>query len=153
MRWWASVLVRGVLNLSCGDVTIRGAARCDGLKQAEEPSVDAAFDQDQDGYFDGNNPGCQDTYDVLDCDDSSADVYPGATELVCSDRDADSANTPGNTESCGDGVGNNCDGQADEGCAGGSGYDGSYTVTPSIRSRRVSTTRAYSAPSSSPSPA
>lgn len=52
-----------------------------------------AVDMDGDGYFDIEND-CSET----DCDDTNADVNPGAEEI------------------CGDGIDNNCDGQIDEDC-------------------------------------
>jgi hypothetical protein len=54
----------------------------------------ACIDTDNDGY--GENCAAGD-----DCDDSNADVHPGADEI------------------CGDGIDNNCDGQIDEDCPTG----------------------------------
>lgn len=73
----------------------RGGNRCnvDGLTCSEglcTPS-DYCLDEDGDGYGDG--PGCKGT----DCDDSNADVHPGADEL------------------CGNQIDDNCNGGIDEG--------------------------------------
>ena len=87
-----ALLLPGLLlgSLSCaGDVTVRGASRCDGVRQSDEATVDAPFDADGDGFFDGNNPDCAATYDVLDCNDRDPGVRPDAVELLCDELDND----------------------------------------------------------------
>jgi hypothetical protein len=73
-------------------------AICDGVQQPSEVTVDAPFDLDGDGFFDGSNPDCVAAWDAaqLDCDDGNAAVHPGATE-VCN------------------GVDDDCDGAVDDG--------------------------------------
>jgi len=120
------------------DVSITGVARCDGLLQPSEETVDSPFDSDGDGFFDAVNPDCQDVYraEDLDCDDGDEAIHPGAAEiecngidddcdaetedgydadgdgvLVCDDcDDQDDNNFPGNLEVC-DGLDNDCDGE------------------------------------------
>ena len=53
-------------------------------------------DADGDGYGDPASPGCP--FSALDCDDSSAQIHPGHSEVT------------------GNGVDDDCDGQVDEGC-------------------------------------
>ena len=99
---------------ACGTQTIVGTARCDGQLQSSEQTVDEGFDQDGDGYFDAAVPDCAETYpsEQLDCDDSNADIHPGADELVCNklDDDCDPA-TLDSVDADGDGVAecNDCD--------------------------------------------
>lgn len=73
------------------DSTFNAAARCDGVLQGQEVTVDDVFDADGDGFFDMANPDCADTYAVefLDCDDGDPDINPGAAELVCDGIDND----------------------------------------------------------------
>ena len=130
-----------VLLLPAGcvtDVSITGVARCDGLLQSGEETVDSPFDSDGDGFFDAANPDCPEVYapEDLDCDDGDPEVNPGAAELecngidddcdeesedgydadgdgvlVCDDcDDQDPENFPGNLEIC-DGLDNDCDGE------------------------------------------
>ena len=127
---------------ACQDITVYDSATCDGEVNQGEDTVDSLFDADGDGFFDGANPGCQETYAVedLDCDDGDAEVHPGASELACNGvdddcdpgtvddvdvdgdgagecddcDDADGSNTPGGTEVC-DGADNDCNGVADFG--------------------------------------
>ncbi len=100
---------------------------CDGTDNDCDSSVDEGFDADGDGFTtcgaDGTTPSADD-----DCDDLSAGIYPGGSE-VC------------------DTIDNNCDGNADEGilgqgalCPAGScqailagdpgASDGSYFIDP-----------------------
>jgi hypothetical protein len=91
------VLILSAL-LGCGnDIGVTKQAQCDGLVQQQEATVDAPFDVDGDGAFDGTNPDCQATYAAadLDCDDADAAIHPGAAELACSGVDEDcDASTP-----------------------------------------------------------
>jgi hypothetical protein len=76
--------------LSCNqDFSVTAASKCDGLVSKDEETVDAPFDADGDGFFDGNNPDCQLTYEVLDCDDTRAEINPNAVELACDGLDND----------------------------------------------------------------
>ena len=78
--------------LSCGsDIKVAQTALCDGVLQASEDEVDAPFDRDGDGYFDGSNRNCQEAYDasVLDCNDADPSAYPGNDELPCDGVDND----------------------------------------------------------------
>jgi hypothetical protein len=88
------------LLLSCSGMDFSSKpieAVCDGVQQANEESVDAPFDLDGDGYFDGVNPDCLETYTRVrvDCDDTNPDVHPSVDE-VC------------------DGIDNDCDRMIDE---------------------------------------
>jgi hypothetical protein len=96
------------LLLGCVDVALTQSSVCDGVQQpGEHGSVDAPFDADGDGFFDGSNPGCIQTYaaDKLDCDDANPDAHPGASEVACNlvDDDCDAA-TPDGPDLDGDGV-------------------------------------------------
>lgn len=85
-------LIAPLWLLACGqDLSLTTSAKCDGLQSHDEKTVDAPFDADGDGFFDGRNPGCAATYDAqyLDCEDLLPDVHPGATELVCDGVDQD----------------------------------------------------------------
>ncbi len=78
--------------ISCGsDIKVAQTALCDGVLQASEDEVDAPFDRDGDGYFDGSNRNCQEAYDasVLDCNDADPSAYPGNDELPCDGVDND----------------------------------------------------------------
>jgi hypothetical protein len=102
---------------ACGsDQNITDHARCDGVLNSTESTVDDLFDADGDGYFDADEPECQDAYDLaqLDCDDSDGTVNPGATEQGCNglDDDCDST-TPDEGDSDGDGV-DICSGDCDD---------------------------------------
>ncbi len=135
------------LAMGCSDVAIQESSACDGALQAQESSVDSPFDRDGDGYFDGSNQDCIDTYGAenLDCDDANEGIHPNQEEEECNgvdddcredtpdsvDSDADGSNTcedcddtepavaPGNAEICGDGLDNHCDGFSEEGCVSG----------------------------------
>ncbi|MCO4771674.1 MAG: hypothetical protein KDA24_16700, partial [Deltaproteobacteria bacterium] len=66
---------------------------CDGVDQNCNTLVDEDFDQDFDGAFDENDPGCTGYYPAgsLDCDDTVATTYAGAPELCNAvDDDCDS---------------------------------------------------------------
>jgi hypothetical protein len=82
-----------LLSLACNsDITVTETARCDGRLQGNEGDiVDSPFDQDGDGYFDGNNTDCQEAYvaEALDCDDGNAEVNPGMPETGCNGLDDD----------------------------------------------------------------
>lgn len=81
-----------VVLFSCKqDINITQSAQCDGDLQSQEGDVvDAPFDKDGDGYFDGNNPDCVATYiDNLDCDDADPSIHPNAEEIPCDDIDQD----------------------------------------------------------------
>ena len=99
MRVALLLLALPLVLCSCTlDVTLRGVARCDGLKQDSEESVDAPFDADGDGRFDGNNPDCAEVYALLDCDDSNPNVNPGAVEELCDGLDNDCDESTADTE-------------------------------------------------------
>jgi hypothetical protein len=131
----------GFALLACGgDVRVSSNSRCNGVQEPSEDTVDQPFDEDGDGYFDGENTDCQEAYDVLDCDDGNAAVHPGLVEIECnaldddcdeetvesvdwdedgssSCEDCDDSNGaifPGNAEIC-DGLDNDCDPDTDEG--------------------------------------
>ncbi len=95
----------------CGnDLKIAQSARCDGIQEGTETTVDSPFDADQDGFFDGANPDCQTTYAAadLDCNDQDPSIHPGAPEVTCDgiDNDCD-ATTPDSQDADGDGF-NSC---------------------------------------------
>ncbi|MDP2309277.1 MAG: putative metal-binding motif-containing protein [Pseudomonadota bacterium] len=97
-------MLRSILKLSplavvacASDIGITKQAQCDGVLQQQEETVDAPFDVDQDGAFDGANPDCAATYAAvdLDCDDADPDIRPGVVELQCNGVDDDcAAETP-----------------------------------------------------------
>jgi hypothetical protein len=95
------------------DVAIGQNAQCDGMLQPAETTVDDPFDQDGDGFFDGNVPDCAATYAAtdLDCDDGEATVHPGAAEV------------------CGDDLDNDCDGTDEGACAS---YTGTWGIDPVV---------------------
>ena len=70
---------------------------CDGLIDCDDPDCDAVCnpctDADGDGFFAEANCGT-----IVDCNDNDASIHPGASEI------------------CDDGIDQNCDGEADEGC-------------------------------------
>ncbi|HCP46589.1 MAG TPA: hypothetical protein DIU15_11125, partial [Deltaproteobacteria bacterium] len=82
----------------------------DGIDQ-DCDNVDAAPDVDDDGYFDESL-----CLNGDDCDDSDASLNPGVDldgdgSHNCDDcDDDDSTNFPGNPETCGDGIDQDCDG-------------------------------------------
>lgn len=84
-----------LLLAACGsDVSVVQAPddpACDGVKQEGEETVDAPFDADGDGFFDGANPDCQEVYAAthLDCNDGDDSVNPAAAEEACNGLDDD----------------------------------------------------------------
>lgn len=91
-RWQDVALLTLLLPCGCApDYGVTENPVCDGVLQPGEETVDAPFDRDGDGAFDGTNPGCAETYDaaVLDCNDVDAEVNPRATEVLCNDVDDD----------------------------------------------------------------
>lgn len=93
--------------LACGqDFSVSTSSACDGKASSDEKTVDAPFDRDGDGFFDGSNPDCQRTYAILDCDDTRAEINPNALEVACNDLDEDcSEETPDNPDVDTDGFG------------------------------------------------
>ncbi|HCP46349.1 MAG TPA: hypothetical protein DIU15_09920 [Deltaproteobacteria bacterium] len=78
--------------MSCGgSVTAETVARCDGIQQPNETTVDSLYDLDGDGFFDASDSGCAFTYDAaeLDCNDSDPLIHPEAGETACNDLDDD----------------------------------------------------------------
>lgn len=160
MSWRSALsLIPLSLVLSCaGEEPIDSdedpTPRCDGRQQADEADVDAPFDLDGDGFFDANDPGCQEAWTAsqLDCDDSDPAVNPTAFELPCNGKDDDCraaseddpdndgdgvgactdcqdsvANVyPGAVDVCFDGLDNDCDGTNDNGC--GEDYNGTWAL-------------------------
>ena len=100
------------------DVGITGNAQCDGQKQPSEDTVDSPFDADNDGFFDGSNNGCVETYaaSALDCNDRDDTVNPDGQEIPCNglDDDCDPA-TPDDDE-----------------CTASEDFSGTYIVTPTL---------------------
>jgi hypothetical protein len=77
---------------ACGsDQNIAGRPVCDGVLNSSETTVDDAFDVDGDGYFDGAEADCRETYEEaqLDCNDGAPGVHPDAVELTCNGFDDD----------------------------------------------------------------
>jgi hypothetical protein len=101
VRTWPLFLLIACNN----DTSFQESSRCDGALQPGEDTVDAPFDRDGDGYFDGGNPDCASTYpgEDLDCDDAAEEVNPGEVEVTCDgiDQDCDETGTPdGGTSGC-----------------------------------------------------
>jgi hypothetical protein len=73
---------------------------CDGNVDLDDPGCVPCEDNDEDGYGDPASESC--TYPGLDCDDSDADVNPGATEICDNtvDDDCDGL-ADGNDPACG----------------------------------------------------
>ncbi|MDP2312839.1 MAG: putative metal-binding motif-containing protein [Pseudomonadota bacterium] len=88
-----------VLVACASDIGITKQAQCDAVLQQQEDTVDAPFDVDGDGAFDGANPDCAATYAAidLDCDDADPEIRPGKPELECNgvDDDCDPATPDG----------------------------------------------------------
>lgn len=133
--------------------------RCDGLYQPSEgATVDESFDGDGDGYVDGANAECAETFAlaVLDCDDADPARSPGRTEVLCNDKDDDCNidtpdgidldhdgydvcddcddhdpfESPGAEDLCWDNLDSNCDGVVDPGC--GPNYNGTFELDEPI---------------------
>ena len=79
------------ITISEGDEAPIAESVCDGRKQADEEYVDAPYDRDGDGFFDGQNIDCQATYEELDldCNDADPDAHPAAFEETCNGVDDD----------------------------------------------------------------
>lgn len=96
-----------VALLSCSqDVGVSQVARCDGVLQQAEETVDDAFDRDGDGYLDGANEDCVANYPAadLDCDDNDPALHPRAEEVPCNNVDDDcDAETPDHVDADADG--------------------------------------------------
>ena len=145
--------------VGCGnDVQIAQDAKCDGVQQQSEDAVDAPFDRDGDGFFDGSNLDCIDNYpaDRLDCNDGEAAANPNMSEVTCDgidndcdeatpdalDGDADGSDAcadcddaepeafPTHAEVCFDSIDNDCDGETDEECD--VDYTGVYDLDTTI---------------------
>lgn len=104
---------------ACGpDVGISENARCDGVLQPGEETVDEPFDGDGDGYYDAGNPDCAATWPAhsLDCDDNDPDVNPGAEEIACNEIDDD------------------CDPSSvdDDGTGCGASFSGTWTLNQTV---------------------
>lgn len=89
-----------LLLVACAsDIGITKQSQCDGVLQQQEETVDAPFDVDGDGAFDGTNPDCAATYAEvdLDCNDADPDIRPGVAEVDCNglDDDCDDATPDG----------------------------------------------------------
>ena len=97
-----------LLLAACGsDIGVTQNARCDGILQPGEVTVDDAFDADDDGFFDASNKDCAAAYDAdrLDCADGDPEVNPAAMEIGCNgvDDDCDEA-TSDDGDLDGDGI-------------------------------------------------
>jgi hypothetical protein len=104
----------------CGsDAGLRGTSNCNGILDTVEDTVDDLFDADGDGFFDGLDEGCADTYgaDQLDCDDEDEAINPGVLEETCNGVDDDcDTETSDEPDSDGDGF-TPCEGDCDDNSA------------------------------------
>lgn len=158
MNRWPLVLVVsgcGILSTAPGRTVDEILPRCDGVYQsADGIAIDQVFDQDNDGYVDGSNSECEETFhvSVLDCDDDDPQRHPNAEEVLCNAKDDDcNAETPDGIDldndgfdgcidcednnpfihpdvpdTCWDFIDNNCDGAVDPGC--GPNYNGTFVL-------------------------
>ncbi len=127
-----AVILSASIFPGCGqDIKVSEHSKCNGQVEGTEESVDAPFDADQDGYFDGGNPDCQETYDasLWDCNDQDAEVNPSAAEAVCNGVDDD----------CSEASGEGADPTPDDVDADGDGYlscdecdDGDEAISPGV---------------------
>ena len=78
------------------DVSPGADELCNGVDDDCNGGADEDFDQDGDGWVDADAEGCADAWEILDCDDADADVFPY------------------NLEDCANGLDDNCDGQINE---------------------------------------
>jgi MYXO-CTERM domain-containing protein len=109
----ACITTYGPTNVDCADgdgTRYPGAPEvCDGDDENCNGAIDDGFDQDGDTYFTGADAGCVATYGAnVDCDDTSGAVSPAVTE------------------SCANGLDDDCDGLvdgADADCATGDDDD------------------------------
>ena len=130
---------------------------CDGQAQPGEDPVDSPYDQDGDGFFDGNNPDRAAAYAILDCNDYDPEVNPEAVEIPCNDynddcddatldwvdadedgvpacEDCDDHNQeafPEGEEDCYTLADDDCDDKVNESCA--YDYNGSWTLTSKVQ--------------------
>jgi len=92
----------GATEGSAGDPTCGDGLDndCDGLTDGDDAGCQVCLDGDEDGYGDPASEAC--TYPELDCDDSTADVNPGETEICGNgiDDDCDTL-TDGDDPACG----------------------------------------------------
>lgn len=96
-----SVLALFVLGCRFGAEPTSEAPRCDGALQPGEASIDAPFDHDADGLFDGTVAACAEAYGVnVDCDDEDARVGPASALYL--DNDGDGVGGSGRVMSCDD---------------------------------------------------
>ena len=108
-----------LVGVACngGNIGVEEVPYCNGRLDQGESEIDDVFDDDGDGAFDAD-AGCAETYppEQVDCDDRNADVGPEIDEVQCNDLDDDCDETTPDDDGFG--------------CA--EGYNGSFTVTPSV---------------------
>jgi len=111
------LLVLLLASCDAGVTSTSGRAACNGELDLREETVDDQFDADGDGFVDGGNPECQENYaaEELDCNDTNADVFPGADEVSCNDIDDDcTEDTPDDVDADDDGY-SLCEGDCADG--------------------------------------